>query len=73
MKIQKTSAILAGIVNLLATTCIVGGSTTTIDPPRGAVFKDPVTIANISKIPGIVEAASPRCCTPNFRVLRNFS
>ncbi|SJM90973.1 multicopper oxidase family protein [Crenothrix polyspora] len=55
MKIQKTSAILAGMVSLLATTCVVGGSITTIDPPRGAAFKDPVTMANISKIPGIVE------------------
>ncbi|SJM90988.1 multicopper oxidase family protein [Crenothrix polyspora] len=55
MKIQKTSGILAGMVSLLATTCVMGGSITTIDPPRGMAFKDPVAMANISKIPGIVE------------------
>jgi FtsP/CotA-like multicopper oxidase with cupredoxin domain len=30
-------------------------STTTIDPPRGALFTDPVTMPNISTIPGTVE------------------
>lgn len=57
MKIQNALAILAGIANVLVTTQAVGmgGSITTIDPPHGIAFKDPVIMPNISKIPGIVE------------------
>ena len=67
MKIQKLhlKTILAGLVSALVTTqaigmgmggCMMGcTSTTIIDPPRGAAFTDPVTMANISTTPGIVE------------------
>ena len=63
MKIQKTWPILAGLVSILVTTQAVGmgmgggmaGTPTTIDPPRGAAFRDPVTMTNISKTLGIVE------------------
>jgi len=64
MKIQKLhlKTILAGLVSALVTTqavgmggCMMGCTSTTIDPPRGAAFTDPVTMANMSTIPGIVE------------------
>lgn len=63
MKIQETWPILAGLVSILATTQAAGmdmvggmaGSPTIIDPPRGAAFRDPVTMPNISTTPGIVE------------------
>lgn len=32
-----------------------GGSSTTIDPPAGAAFKDPATMPNLSATPGVVE------------------
>ena len=37
--------------------CMMGctSTTTIIDPPRGAAFTDPVTMPNISTVPGIVE------------------
>jgi FtsP/CotA-like multicopper oxidase with cupredoxin domain len=35
--------------------CMMGCTTTVIDPPRGAAFQDPVTMPNISTISGIVE------------------
>jgi hypothetical protein len=44
MKIQATGL---SLVALLAATL------TTIEPPSGTAFKDPVTMANISKVPGI--------------------
>ncbi len=31
------------------------GGSTTIDPPPGAAFKDPVVMPNLSTIPGLVE------------------
>ncbi|MFZ2170961.1 MAG: multicopper oxidase family protein [Methylococcaceae bacterium] len=35
--------------------CMMGCSTTIIDPPRGAAFKDPAVMTNLSATPGIVE------------------
>ena len=67
MKIRKLHLhmILAGLVSALVTTqavgmgmggCMMGcTTTTTIDPPRGAAFTDPVTMPNSSTTPGIVE------------------
>lgn len=35
--------------------CMMGCSTTIIDPPRGVAFKDPAVMPNISTTPGVVE------------------
>ncbi|MGZ8215393.1 MAG: multicopper oxidase family protein, partial [Methylosarcina sp.] len=35
--------------------CMMGCTTTVIDPPRGAAFKDPEVMSNLSTTPGIVE------------------
>ncbi|MGZ8214108.1 MAG: multicopper oxidase family protein, partial [Methylosarcina sp.] len=35
--------------------CMMGCTTTVIDPPRGAAFKDPEVMPNLSTTPGIVE------------------
>jgi FtsP/CotA-like multicopper oxidase with cupredoxin domain len=59
-------ALLAGVIALMMATqagamgmggCMMGCSsgTTVIDPPRGAAFKDPQVMSNISTTPGIVE------------------
>lgn len=61
MKLQKNWLILAGLLSLFAETQAIGmgmgmgDSSTIIDPPRGVAFRDPVTMTNISKTPGIVE------------------
>ncbi|WP_432745941.1 multicopper oxidase family protein [Methylobacter sp. G7] len=70
MKLSQRYAVpfLLGLVSALLSThavamggmgggCMMGCTTTptVIDPPRGAAFQDPVTMPNISTIPGIVE------------------
>lgn len=67
MSVIRMMPVLAGMIGALVSTqgnamggmggggCMMGCTTTVIDPPRGAPFTDPVTATNVSTTPGVVE------------------